>query len=439
MNISFSHIPLLDGVDSAELTHWTERQRWFGGKARSVLSWSLLHTKTVGNFVLLALQATYADGWEVYSLPVGWADDAPPETVIFRKDGRVLCDATVLPEFREWLFSALEPKGITQKFFSEGTVPESRVLKAEQSNTSLIYGDKLFIKWYRRLVEGKNPDAEVTQFLAETAGFPNVPAFSGALSWNGASLALATALTPNEGDAWPLALAAAREFYATGDSGEWLHRAALLGKRTGELHTALAAATDEDFAPEALAAADLAELCGELARLERINRTVLAERLATLPPAVAVLASRYLAEPASIPAPQLPVGAVKIRTHGDYHLGQVLWTGSDFVIIDFEGEPSRTLAERRAKRSPLRDVAGMLRSFHYAAHAAGPHDAAENWAADSQFAFLEAWKTAAPRLLDGLSLLPLFIAEKALYELSYELNNRPDWVHIPLKAVAAAD
>ena len=129
---------------------------------------------------------------------------------------------------------------------------------------------------------------------------------------------------------------------------------------------------------------------------------------------------------------------MKTRTHGDYHLGQVLWTGSDFVIIDFEGEPSRSLAERRAKRSPLRDVAGMLRSFHYAAHAAAADGGAtaEQWAADSQAAFLAAWREAAPSLAPGLSLLPLFAAEKALYELAYELNNRPDWIRIPLQALA---
>ena len=132
--------------------------------------------------------------------------------------------------------------------------------------------------------------------------------------------------------------------------------------------------------------------------------------------------------------------ATKIRIHGDYHLGQVLFTGDDFVIMDFEGEPARSLAERRAKHPPLRDVAGMSRSFHYAAHAAGGTDA-ENWATHSQQAFLDGWRAAVAGSAieyDAVSereLLRFFLIEKALYEVDYELNNRPGWLAIPLRGV----
>lgn len=421
MEDAFSQVEVLRGVDRAALWAWVERQRWFGGKARTLVGWAIVgHWAEAG---LVALEVTYADGKEVYSLPLGWAAEAaeaPEDAVICRANGRVLCDATVLPEFRAWLFRALG-RG--------ADVPPSRVMKAEQSNTSLIYGERLFVKLYRRLSVGINPDAELTRFLSEVAGFRNVPEFAGEVTWDGASLALATALTPNEGDAWPLALAAAREYYATGEMGPWLERAALLGRRSGEMHAALASATEPDFVAEPFTESDLRELENEIARLDASNRATITSRAAS------ELEQRFLSSPAMRISVELPAGAVKTRTHGDYHLGQVLWTGRDFVIIDFEGEPSRSLAERRAKRSPLRDVAGMLRSFHYAAQAAGHHAGAENWAAASQDAFFAAWREAAPSLVAGTALLPLFVAEKALYELAYELNNRPDWVYIPLQAL----
>jgi trehalose synthase-fused probable maltokinase len=436
MDHFFSHVPALAGADSATFLSWVAQQRWFGGKARAVSGWEVANYCEAGPAVLLAVRVTYADGSELYAVPVAWCD-AEGDAAILQANGRTLVDASALPGFREWLFAALEPTEAARRFFPGGGIPDSRVLKAEQSNTSLVYGERLFVKLYRRLVTGENPDAELTRYLSETARFSHVPRFGGAASWGGAALALATELTPNQGDAWPLALAAAREFYATGNHGDWPARAALLGKRTGEMHTALAAGTGGDFAPEPLTTDDLAELCGEVARLERTNRAAVAGRLDTIPPETAALARSYLSAPADVPSVKMPHGALKTRTHGDYHLGQVLWTGSDFVIIDFEGEPSRTLAERRAKRSSLRDVAGMLRSFHYAAHAAAKTggDAAEAWAAASQSAFLDAWKDAAPSLTNGLPLLPLFSTEKALYELAYELNNRPDWVGIPLRAL----
>ncbi len=212
--------------------------------------------------------------------------------------------------------------------------------------------------------------------------------------------------------------------------------ASLLGRRTAELHNALAVGTTPDFSPEPFTDHDLAELRAEIARLDLANRTALTERLDSLPSSTAILATRYLSAPLDIPQPIGWAGATKFRTHGDLHLGQILWTGSDFIFIDFEGEPSRTLTERRAKRSPFRDVAGMMRSFHYAAFSAKlDTPSADLWAKKSCAAFLDAWKAAAPALAAGLPLHELFIQEKALYELSYELNNRPDWVHIPLHSL----
>ena len=431
----FSQGQFLHGVERDAFWNWIVGRRWFGGKARKIIEWKVDEIRAIGGGCIAELEVTYADGREIYAVPLAWSEGDCGAASIASRDGRVLCDATATAEFRDWLFQTLEPGAARQRLFPGGGVPESKVLTVEQSNTSIIYGGKLFVKLYRRLVKGPNPDAEITRYLSDVAGFPHVPAFGGTVTWHGASLALAVALAPNESDAWPLALAAAREFFASGEMGVWLERAALLGRRTGEMHSALLRGIGGDFAPEPFTARDLEELEHGITHLESSTRVALGERAESLPPSAAQLARSYLARPGRGIFCDVPAGAVKTRTHGDYHLGQVLWTGSDFVIIDFEGEPSRTLAERRAKRSPLRDVAGMLRSFHYAAYAAGGGDTAEQWVERSQAAFLEAWKDAAPALHAGLCLLPLFIEEKALYELAYEMNNRPDWIGIPLRAL----
>ena len=300
-----------------------------------------------------------------------------------------------------------------------------------------------------------------------------VPPFCGALEFRAAGraprvLALATGMVANDGDAWSFTLRRLTALYErvlAGDAAgammtesEYLGRAAQLGQRTGALHLALAAdADDADFAPEPLTVGDFAELAATVRATADQVLARLRERLETLDPATRETAATVLAaEPAlreRIAAlGAQPVVAAKTRTHGDYHLGQVLNTGADFVIIDFEGEPAKSLAERRRKRSPLRDVAGMLRSFHYAADSAlgafaeqraalEPH--AERWHERARTAFLDAWTAATAGAVfvpaeraEFARLLDSFLLEKALYEVAYELNNRPAWLGIPLRGVA---
>ncbi len=251
--------------------------------------------------------------------------------------------------------------------------------------------------------------------------------------------------------------------------GAFVDEADLLGCRTAQLHLALATPTDDpEFRPEPFTAAHQQEFQQSTGRLIDETFTQLAERAGTLPPAGKWLAQRTLPLQGALRGPATwfdrPISGLRTRTHGDYHLGQVLWTGSDFVIIDFEGEPSRHLAERRLKHSPLRDVAGMLRSFHYAAGAAlhaltadAPADAsgevhwlapwAYAWHYWSSVAFLRAYLRTYFAEGAGAGFLPkrseelaglldaAFLLEKAVYELRYELNNRLDWVTIPLEAV----
>jgi trehalose synthase-fused probable maltokinase len=342
--------------------------------------------------------------------------------------------------------------------------PLSRAHAVEQSNSSIIYGDHIFLKLYRRLEHGMNPDAEILRFLSDR-GFKHAPPFAGSIEYRNPSgdccvLALATGLVPNNGDAWSFTLGVLKSWFEALQAGdvagaakiedESLARAAQLGGCTGELHLALASETsDPDFAAEPLTTDDARALTESILASARQVLDLIKTKHSSLPLPARELAERFLAlgptllnRTASLAT---SIAAAKIRTHGDYHLGQVLETGGDFVILDFEGEPLRSLAMRRGKRSPFRDVAGMLRSFDYAAHAALESHAdfasqAAQWSAKAQLAFLDSWLSTTdgavfrnPIRLDEDRLLEAFLLEKALYEIIYEINNRPTWLPIPLR------
>jgi maltose alpha-D-glucosyltransferase/alpha-amylase len=378
---------------------------------------------------------------------------------------------------------------------------EASLLSAEQSNTSIRYADRFILKIFRRIESGPNPDLEVGHFLTTRARFPHVPPVAGWLEHRprrGGAAALAALLgfVPNEGDAWQYTLDAVGRYFdrilvreaATRPAGlarrgrlglaeapppplaaelvgAFLDSAALLGRRTAELHVALASdPEDPAFAPEPFTRNDQRALYQSCRNLSEEVLSLLRRKLPDLPADAKDLAESVLSRKAELlrlfrPLVDRRLSALRTRTHGDYHLGQVLWTGRDFVIIDFEGEPARPLATRRSKRSPLRDVAGMLRSFHYAAYqglashvargavASGRVASARAWAdlwhRWTAGAFLRSYLQAAgparflPRGRDELEdLLIVHLLEKAVYELLYELNNRPDWVRLPLHGVA---
>lgn len=373
------------------------------------------------------------------------------------------------------------------------------VLGVEQSNTSIRYADRLILKLYRRLEGGVNPDQEIGQFLTEKATFANIPPLAGALEFRRRepaggepiTLALLQGFVPNHGDAWRYSLHALADYFETARAqdevsvddlalpsaallelvrgempaqaehliGVYLASARLLGRRTAELHLALTSdPLDPVFAPEPFTREFQATLHRSMQGLTGRILDLLRARLQTLPEVCQPEAREVLALEGRLSACferllTQPIRALRSRIHGDYHLGQVLYTGDDFMIIDFEGEPARPLSERQMKRSPLQDVAGMLRSFHYAAYAAlfaqaqyGAPPALESWA---RFWFL--WVSVAylktylevvgdaeflPSAPDELELLlDAYLVEKAVYELGYELNNRPDWVRIPLAGI----
>jgi maltose alpha-D-glucosyltransferase / alpha-amylase len=369
--------------------------------------------------------------------------------------------------------------------------------RAEQSNSSVILGDRLILKFIRRLEAGVNPELDLSQQLAAVR-FPHTPAFGGALEYRNAkdevfTLAILSEFVPGCKDGWSHTLDTLGRFFDRVQTlppesraappaptsflarasqevpaetlqmlGTYAESARLLGERTAGLHLALTAATG-DFAPEPFTPHYQRGLYQSMRNLTRQNLQLLARRVRQLPEALAAQAQQCLDREAEILARfrmivDRRINTVRIRHHGDYHLGQVLYTGKDFLIIDFEGEPARTLGERRLKRSPLRDVAGMIRSFHYAAHAALLEQTergtlptltaglaghwAEYWYDWVSVLFFQSYcRTAgqAPFLPqsedDRRVLIETYLLEKALYELGYELNHRPQWLSIPLQGI----
>jgi maltose alpha-D-glucosyltransferase/alpha-amylase len=348
--------------------------------------------------------------------------------------------------------------------------------QALSSNTTVALGDRLLLKGYRGVRPGLAPELEIGRFLTEIVQFPNCVPLAGSVEHVAAdgtvtTLALLQAYIKNQGDGWQYTLNYLGRFLETSPEarpaagaeihGAYISLVAVLGKRTAELHHALSTVTgDAAFDPEPVTPQDYQAWKTRALDEARATLQLLEQRVAgfagPLADAVQALLKRRAALLYVIESCPMPRGATaKIRHHGDYHLGQVLVHENDFVIIDFEGEPGRSHVERRAKHSPLRDVAGMLRSFDYARWTAlkgaakSPQDHARlqplaaEWQTQARHAFLAAYATAAAPaggdagLADAGGLLRLFELEKALYELRYEINNRPDWAHIPLQGIDA--
>jgi maltose alpha-D-glucosyltransferase/alpha-amylase len=518
---------LLDGnvrtlIERDLLAGFLQRQRWFGGKARGVrtarfVDWGLLRRGATPLFLTI-VEVEYQDGErDSYFLPLaicGAADvtkieERWPHAVLARVTGArkgVLFDGWLDNGFARAMLESVEQsdeirmrRGTVQavataafaRFRGEGRLDIGR-LTAEQSNTSLIYGDRLILKLFRRLQPGINPDYEIGRQLTERVGYARVPAVTGAFEHRMTAeqpmtIALLQQLVESQADGWSHATDEVSRFYEAvagtaapalatpGTASElltfaapaairdamagYLATAETLGRRTGEVHLALAGdASTAAFAPEPFAQDDLNALTADAGAQAR--KALESLRTATLPEEIATQAGALLADESRLiervgHTPTLDFTSSKIRVHGDYHLGQVLWAEGDFYILDFEGEPARPMAERREKQSPLKDVAGMLRSFSYAAYAglfahlatrAVPFAETEPWAriwqSSASAAFLKGYFStthgalfipAEPSQRDAL--LELFVLDKALYELNYELNNRPDWVRIPLTAI----
>ena len=353
------------------------------------------------------------------------------------------------------------------------------------SNTTVRIGERFFLKIYRRIQRGINPELEIGRYLTEVVHFPNIVPVAGAVEYQAddgstASLALLQSFVTNQGDGWDYTvnyLVRFLEDRRTGTAlpvdvhGLYLALIRALARRTAELHCALATPTsDTAFAPEPITENDVTTWYAHARAQTEATFDQLAARIsagsesgaAGLPSSAVAEAQQLLPHRAALlrklqPQPGLPPVGIKIRHHGDYHLGQVLVKRNDFIIVDFEGEPARPLQERRAKGSPLRDVAGMLRSFQYALQTAQKRGAAQSaedsskwepllqgWEAETRAVFVSVYDEVARacglyKSLDEMGpLLELFEIEKALYEIRYEISNRPDWASIPIRSLLAA-
>jgi maltose alpha-D-glucosyltransferase / alpha-amylase len=345
---------------------------------------------------------------------------------------------------------------------------------AQTSNTTLRVGDGLFLKVYRRLQPGLNPELEIGRYLTEVAKFPNIVPVAGAVEYTdhesaSYTMALLQAFVPNQGDGWTYTVDYLARFLEDRRSGVpmlddahglYLSLVRTLAVRTGELHRALARATDDPaFAPEPIMPEDVSRWGANVRVMAEATLSLLSGRLAQLSASVTAEAQALLGRRVRLLqrigacSAAVPRG-LKTRRHGDYHLAQVLLKRNDFIIVDFEGEPGRPLAERRAKHSPLTDVAGMLRSFAYARYAALERCALQAgddcgrwepqlhaWEQEVRRTFLTGYDEVASGagLYESLQqvtpLLTLFEIDKALYEVRYELGNRPDWARIPLHSL----
>ncbi|HET7909294.1 MAG TPA: putative maltokinase [Nitrospira sp.] len=512
----------------AALPELVKGQRWFGGKARTVERVQIADRIPIltgsSDTMLVLIDVVYQDGGqETYALPLASAfgEEASqirrdmPRAVFSRfaadetngfQEG-ILYDGTVSVAAMHALVRAMQ-HGTTfageagslqasstpayEHMLPPGDDPSLRMLSAEQSNTSVAFGDYAVLKLYRRLYSGLNPDWEIGRYLTSRA-FPYSPAVGGALQYvrsgETATVGLLQAFVRNQCDAWSATLTQLDGFLARlagqsagVDSGEgrgcglWdlaqmepsragatligaaLDAAASLARRTAALHLTLGEVTqDPDFVPESLTLDYRQTRCQSM--VESWKRVVqLLNRRSVTATSLEEEDDRLLAHESNVLGVfrsllDIAEGGQRIRCHGDYHLGQVLWTGTDYIVTDFEGEPARPLAERRLKHSPLYDVAGMLRSFDYAAWTAlGKH---ESTAARQEFEpwtrYWSRWVRARflheyvrqlehapfwpPSSKDAARLLTIYQLEKAVYELGYELNNRPQWVGIPLKGI----
>jgi trehalose synthase-fused probable maltokinase len=440
------------------LREFVTGQRWFGAKSRELAHlrmWDAPVARTIEPYLALALvEVRFPEGThETYHLPVGLrtASEGWSDGVITEVEGVTVYDALADPQLTREVVHRIRSQqpvnfdnGSVEFQLVEGaptdvSLTSARAMGAEQSNTSIVFDEAVVLKVYRRLEAGVNPELELLRFLTARS-FDGIPALQGWAAYIGhpleATLAILQEYIQSEGDGWDVAM----ELLAR-DADAFVERARPLGELTGRMHTVLASdATDSAFAPESPSTEALALLTASVD--DEIEQVFL-----DLPegnPELDPIRGRgeEVRDRLRMLSVAGSVGLV-IRHHGDYHLGQVLWTGERWVVLDFEGEPARPLAERRRKRSPLRDVAGMLRSFAYVASAAQITKGIEppaDWEARCRREFMDGYVEEVDSSLipNGPALdrvLQIFELEKAVYELRYELDNRPDWVRIPVAGI----
>ena len=519
-------------LENNVLPGYLQKMRWFGGKARALDNIKVTDHVAISakgtDVVLMLIETTYKTGLpDLYQLAVAYADDkstvlikdASPNAMICNlKIGDqpgILYDAIYNTDFQQAILAnmaanstitynrtTLQYSGseLLKNYVQQNKGVKSRILSAEQSNSSIVYDSAFFLKIYRKVDRSINPDLEITRFLTEKTDFTHIPAYVGTIAWKSAKgtifLGMMQEMVENNTDGWSFMLDRLKTYNEKVLAGSKsiinsseqnvdilnakpeeelseelkellettvIDRVSTLGTRTGEMHLALASSTDDpDFKPEPFSLHYQRSLFSSFQTLVQRAFQTLAQNIQKLPEAVKPEAEEVFKMKDTIlerfkHVYNKKIDTIKIRTHGDYHLGQTLFTGKDIEIIDFEGEPARSYSERRLKRSALRDVAGMLRSFHYAAHASLLlNNSLHKEDVNKLIPFVEQWQQymscfyiqayletvkdsliVPPNKNDLTILLQAFMLEKAVYELNYELNNRPDWVMIPIRGIKA--
>jgi predicted trehalose synthase len=438
-----SSTPRSDAPDAEAFGAWLAERRWFAGKTRHIAGIEVDDRVAVGEATLAVVRVRFDDGADDrYAVPLA--------------RGAGITDALDGSAYAPALFRLIRTAGRLAGTHGELLGVPTRACPAdasadltarriggEQSNTSVSLGDVALLKHFRRLAVGPNPDQEVTRFLTERTAFAHAPRLYGHVEYRAPdgviTLAVAYELVRDAEDGWAWILGEAQRALGDEPAGEpGLAALERLGAVTASLHAALAADPREPgFAPEPIGPADVARWTDSVRRQIAAARTALGGALlADVPDVGAGLGAL--------------VGTMKIRHHGDYHLGQTLYRPArrDWVVIDFEGEPLRPIGERRQKHAALRDVAGMLRSIDYAAVsvAAAPDDArARAWERAAAARFLAGYRresTGAPFVPAGdtafTRALAAFVVEKAAYEIVYESSHRPEWIRIPIEGLARA-
>jgi maltokinase len=449
----------LSFVDPERLQAWVVGQRWFGAKGRQVSALEVLQTVPLRDdeplLLLAVIAARFPAGThDLYQVPIGirHADEGWDKGVIAEAGNWTIYDGLTDPELARELLQRIRNSSVARAGGSTLTFRRAdgldlngkvdvRPIGVEQSNSSMVFGDSLVLKSFRRLEPGVNPELELLRFL-HSHGFENIAPLAGWYEYEGrlveSTLGILQEFLKGARDGWALAVEQDGE-----DPERLIEELDELGAVTGRMHRVLGSdATDPAFAPEEPSDETLALITATVdEEIERIFKNLPTDDEG--PVALIRGRSQDVRERLG-QLSRIGVGGRVIRTHGDYHLGQVIRTERGWVVLDFEGEPARSLPERRRKRSPLRDVAGMLRSFSYVAAAGeilGTRTMPEDWESRARAAFLEGYfREVDPALLPPSQestekLLSVFELEKAVYELNYEINNRPDWVGIPVASI----
>ncbi|MGH2533925.1 MAG: maltokinase N-terminal cap-like domain-containing protein [Thermomicrobiales bacterium] len=475
---------ILRQVATGVLPTFLPSRRWFGNKQRRIVAAQVTDRALIQEgadyFALCVVRVEFEAGPSAdYFVPLGFTGQtAEPQatlaTLLVGNGPLLVVDAPALVAFRRWLAGEFLRQTVRDGQFgrfawsgtnsigasiNETNREVSRVVSVEQSNTSIIYGREAILKVFRRVEPGPNPDAELGQFLTARTDFRHIPPFLGELRYTDlsgkvSSLAVAQGYVANKGDGWSHILSSVSNapWSDGGVSPVLVEDARLLGLRTAQMHVALASdASDSSVRPELITERDIATWSDaietSIIRVDRVLDSASGSFIGSNAESISAFTRAMGGFRLRLSGLDLLLGRSKIRVHGDFHLGQTLrTTGHDFVVLDFEGEPQRTIAERRAKTTPLKDVAGMLRSFGYARGAVereGARADAQAWERAARDAFLTAYfdevraknRLLVPKTRDEFreALVPWEL-DKALYEIEYELNNRPDWLWLSLSA-----